>query len=233
MHNNYEWIDKLLRANAGVHTDKHFVFTGGTHGDGYANCRFLTKPEFERTLRTIVFQLFLKVITQASFDIKKKIVVVGPETLGATMVRYAAEEFKNHANTDVHSAVFTARKHRDGAKTFEWGIENPPVTEVCKDAQMIWMDDLLNASSTFQRTRPLIEGFDQNIVLATIVDRSGLSAEELDVWRSVSLLQYSMPRYPESECPFCKKNVPIVSNLGHGAKFMEMHPNYPGGYVTI
>lgn len=227
------YIDQLLRRKQAVVTDRHFVYTGEAHGDGYANCRFLGESGYAEDLRNIAYELLRKSIQIAGIDLAKPIALVGPETLGAKMVRFAMEEHNRRHTTRIRHGIFDAVKGANGVKTFRWSTENPRIEQVCAGAQIIWMDDLLNAGSTFERTRPFIEHFGQLRAIAVIVDRSGLTANDLGVSHIVFHVRYQMARYPADDCPLCRNKVPIVRKPGHGAEFERAHPDYSGGFEDL
>jgi hypothetical protein len=35
------------------------------------------------------------------------------------------------------------------------------------------------------------------------------------------------------DCSLCADNVPIVTDIGHGADFQEKNPDYAGGYKQL
>ncbi len=223
----------LLEKQGEVLTNSHFIYTSGKHGDGYANMRFLGRPEFETELRSFSYELLCRAIADGGLDLGRSILVVGPQTLGAKMAKVAVLEYNRRHDAHIRYATFDATKHDDNTKTFSWATDNPAIHHLCQGAQIIWMDDLLNVASTFARTRSIVEGFAPVMVVAVLFDRSAFSAKDLDVACLVSLERHTMYAYEPEDCLACRDNVPIVNNLGHGAQFQNLHPDYPGGFVGV
>lgn len=47
-----------------------------------------------------------------------------------------------------------------------------------------------------------------------------MTPDILGVEHLVTLVDVDMPMYPGDDCPLCADNVPINTELGHGAKFL-------------
>lgn len=204
------------------------------HGTGYVNCRLLGKEEHAKALEYYTLQLLEKTLQQANITLLKPIYLIGPETLGATMAEVAAKTYNLMHNQNIKYAKLKAHQHPDGSKTFSWAEENPPIAELgAPDTQAVFMDDLLNASSTLKRTRPIIEEHCPILAASFFADRSGLSSNDIDVPHCISLAEYDMQRYPQESCPCCEGNVPMITNFGHGEKFQARNPNYPGGFYEM
>jgi len=221
---------EFLTLHGLLYTETHIVYSSGKHGDTYANLRPLGLPEHAESFREYSYSLLAKAIIEGELNPAKPILVVGPETLGAKMAKTAVGEYNRRHNTQLQSATFTATKHDDGSKTFSWSTDNWGINYIQSETQIIWMDDLLNLSSTLARTRDIIEGLAKIFVVAVFFDRSHLTAVDLKVSHLVSLVKHQMPAHDEGRCPLCMDYVPIVTYLGHGKQFQDKHPEYPGGY---
>ena len=218
-----------IHAATDVHIDMHFVYTGNAHGDGYVNYRALGEPENFGLLGETSVALLLKTIETAGLDPNEPIIVVGPETLGALMVKYLT----------VYSAVpvtlngFIFNK-AEGEKQFVW--DQDPGSAINPEAQIVWMDDLLNAGSTLKATKKMVETAGGKIsAIAVIGDRSGLSPSDIDVPHTVALETISLTRYDldDGPCELCDIEKPIIRRPGHGYRFEEENPDYRGGFTDL
>ena len=228
-----ELLTKIRRA-AHVHINQHFVYSGGDHGDGYGDYRPLgRRPEFAPILREVALLLLRRTIAKVPFDMTEPLVLIGPQTLGAQMVTqiyYApANELEDIVPTRSLLRLMTFKKTEQG---FEWS--QSPQDIVVPVSQVVWFDDMLNAGSTFEKTNQLIKEQCAYIAAVCVIgNRSRKTAADLGVSHLEAFETLEMERYPEDECPLCKSHVPITRHPGHGWKFEQDHPDYPGGFVNI
>lgn len=214
---------------ADVHRDKHFVFTSGDHGEDYVNYRALAEEQHQELLSNACLSLIKTILEELPLDTAKPILVVGPETLGALMARQIYTISKRQLR--LNPSIGTFRKVPGSGKHFIWELKPEKLSP---HTQVIWVDDLLNASSTFRATEPLITEIGARVsAIGVIGDRSGLKPRDLGVKLTVSLEQFAPKRYPADECPLCARHEPIVRRPGHGYAFEKQHPNYQGGFVDV
>jgi adenine/guanine phosphoribosyltransferase-like PRPP-binding protein len=226
----------LALAKVPIYQDKHFIYASLKHGPAYVNLRVLKELENIEILNEIAYRLLRAVFAQATFDFNKKIVVVGPDTLGAILAHAAVAEYKYRDGIELRSSSFAvADTDENGNKKYKWAADGG--INFLKDGdgcvQVIWMDDLMTSGSTWNGTRHLIGTFCPNAVkaVATIVNRSDQTTQSLGT-EFVFLEEVTTDAY-DHPCPLCKANEPIVSNFGRGAEFQATHPKYGGGYVEI
>jgi orotate phosphoribosyltransferase len=225
-------ILKVLREGGGYYDEKHFVYTSGRHGEVYVNVRVLKGEELRQQLKACSLALLEKAISVAGLDTTKQITVVGPETLGAILAQVACTAYhEKHAGAKIYAVSLQAVRQEGGSKHYE--IESEVAAKLLENSQNIYFDDVMNVASTWKQCKPLIEKFGLVMVIATVIDRSGLSAEMLGVPRFVNLAEVPATSHPADDCPLCHAQKPIVTNLGHGNKFREANPNYPGGFTEI
>jgi len=75
--------DLFLLGGVEVYDGRHFIYSGGDHGPGYANFRPLGDPDKKDILSELSYRLIMKAIEGAKLDVSRPIAVIGPETLGA------------------------------------------------------------------------------------------------------------------------------------------------------
>tara|TARA_B100000508_G_scaffold135561_1_gene127520 strand:+ start:1047 stop:1766 length:720 start_codon:yes stop_codon:yes gene_type:complete len=224
-------VDVRNAANIYPAGSGHFVYTSGMHGDGYVDYRPLGEhTEHHPLLREVCVALLQKTIKAARLDTRRKIVVIGPETMGATMIEML--EAADHLGMLPNLTIFTRQllKDPEDKKKFLWSARP---REVLHDAQTIVIDDLLNQSSTFKRIAPMIETFSGSIdALAVIGDRCNVKPGDIGVRAIVSLEEFPgfLVESPD-DSTLCRSGVPIVRRPGHGWDFEEKHPDYPGGFI--
>jgi orotate phosphoribosyltransferase len=209
----------------------HFVYTSDMHGDGYVDYRPLGKPKHSALLREVSVLLLMKAISNAGFHYRQKIVVIGPETMGANMID-SLEAAKSLGELPNLTPICTRKLLKDpnNEGSFVWSADP---TQVVKGAKTIWMDDLLNMGSTAKTCIKMIEQCGGSVdIVATIGDRGNVSAEQIGTKRIVSLEKYSgFTVHDPSVCSQCLAKNPIVRKPGHGHEFEKNNPNYIGGFI--
>lgn len=221
---------KRVHGVANVYTNKHFVYTGGLHGDGYVDYRPLGQEGHELLLREVVAELLKMTLLGVQVAKYRNIVVVGPETMGMKMVKQITALTETELPYNIDTGLLLKDKKHEGQ--FVWNMN--PARIIDDDSLVLWMDDLLNEGSTFRKTTPMIQQYGADVyAIVTIGDRSGLTATDIGVRRLVSLEQFNLKRFPEDDCSLCHDGVPIVKDLGHGQKFADKYPTYVGGFISV
>ncbi len=223
----------LLTKQGELYIDSHFVYTSGMHGDGYVNHRFLAAQQFQDELQSLSLMLLDKTIDATDIDTAQRTLLIGPKTLGAKMVNAAADAYNHKHGTSIRYAVIDYRKDEAGNKTYFWSPDSRGIDDVCAPGtQVIWMDDLMNQSSTLRHTREIFENRAPITAAAVFFDRSNFTAEQLGVPAFVWLEKHTMQAYDPRKCPMCDAQMPIRTDLGHGEKFRHANPDYPGGFTS-
>ena len=232
-------VDELFKlGGVEVYDDLHFVYTSEDHGSGYANLRPLAHPENLPVLRELGFRLICTALVQGDFPGNERIAIIGPETLGAVIAKEAVEEY-NRRDPHREPLLYGSFIHDPADdKKFLWGegggmalMQPDPKRTI---TSVIWVDDLLNKASTWQRTKHLVDDLWPGAIkmLATIADRSKETARSIGV-PMVSLRKLIIDSYTPDTCPLCKDEIPIVVKPGHGHTYKQMHPDYPGGFREL
>lgn len=231
-------IELMELGGVELHDNSHFIYTSGLHGSGYANLRALAKEENLPVLRELSFRLICNALEAMQPEDGDRIVVVGPETLGAIIAKEGVEEYNRRdplRNKPLEHGSFI--HDPESPEMFLWGASNgigliqpdpnqPP-------GKVIWVDDLLNQASTWRRTNHLVSDMWPNAieVVATVADRSKETPESLGVPMMVCLRKLDIDSFEPDECPQCTGEIPIVRKPGHGHAYEKKHPDYTGGYT--
>lgn len=229
----------LKLAEVPIYRDRHFVYSGDDHGPDYVQLRVLQEPHNSMVMAEFAYRLLANELKAGTLTLQKPLVVLGPETLGQKLAKAAVEEYiqRHGPQPNLRYGYFEA--YTVGKeKHYRWGEGGganliQPKTEVAP-AQVLWLDDLMNSASTWERTQHLVHDFWPGAikVVAVIVNRSEQTAESLKVPHFSYLQEVSAERFSDP-CPLCTQRFPIVRHPGHGHKFEEAHPDYPGGYIDL
>lgn len=222
-----EIIDDVTRV-ADVYTERHFVYTSGQHGHGYVNYRALKEPTHTDLRQEVATLLLARTIADAGYPAEEPILVVGPETLGQLLVHDLAQA--QQRGEVAQTLIFRSFAKDASGEGFVWNEALP--SDLPSATPVVWLDDLLNRTSTFTKTRMLlVEAGLSTIAIGVIGDRSQASTADLRVVCITALQHFTLDAYPPADCPYCTEERPIVRKPGHGYKFEVIYPAYPGGFV--
>lgn len=172
----------------------HFRLSSGLHSDRYLQCaRLLMWPErAEQAGRELAEKL-------REFGAKA---VISPALGGVVIGHETARELGL-------PAMFVERK--EGAFSLRRGFSLEP------GAPVVVVEDVFTTGKSTREAAAAVEAAGGRVVaVGSIVDR-GLPEGAFTV-PSRSLLALSVPSWPESECPLCRKGVPIDSP---GSRFQK------------
>jgi orotate phosphoribosyltransferase len=194
--------------------DRHFVYKSGKHGSGYINM----DPLFPDVALVLAIGAELARPFADEFE-----TVASPATGGVVLAFATAEQ----AGEDV-AAVWADK--REGGFAFERAGFVGHLT----GKRVLVVEDLLTTGGSVVGVCREVERHGGALVgVSAICNRGGVTAEQLGVPRLEALAAVSFEAVAEGACPLCAAEVPIVEDIGHGARYKADHPDYPGGYVTL
>lgn len=213
-----------LRKLRGVITGRHFVYKSEKHGTGYVNF----DPAFPHVL--LVWDTCNRLVEpflDEEFD-----VVVAPAVGGVVLGHFVALAacFRGKNVTAVW-----ADKQDDGSFAFE----RQGFAEQLKGKRVLVIDDVMtnaNELGSVYKLCRLVEAAGGTVVGVSLVcNRCNGTAEQLRVSRLEWLSEVDFDAFSEAVCQAtgpCAFSEPIITDIGHGAKYQKDHPDYPGGYVS-
>lgn len=217
-------ILKELENVGAVLLDQHFVYKSGKHGSGYINM----DPIFPN----IELMWHIGVELWVPFVDSKVQVIAAPAT-GGIVVAYATA-YSWRYEVDVGSGgpaipVVWADKAGD-----DFVFERAGFADRLKGKRVLVVEDLLTTGDSTYKVCREAERLGAEIVgVSAIVNRGGVTAEQLGVPRLETLASVSFSAVDPDSCELCQAEVPIVEDIGHGAEYKAKHPKYPGGYKKL
>lgn len=215
-----------LSSHQAVLTGKHFVYTSGAHGSAYINMREAAHDA--RFMRAIGQEM-----AHQLEDLNPEI-ILGPETLGRTLAGYVAAKLGIPAiwcdmvelNPDTHEklAVFSDKLN---------------FSRLLPGKRVAIVDDLLTTGSSLMAASraAMAEGADVIGAACAVRRTPDVGAHECGVPELKVLAEIQgFGVLTLGECASigpCSRNEPIVLRPGHGWKYQQKHPDYPGGYVSL
>jgi len=211
-------IMQELEARGAVILDRHFVYTSGMHGSGYINMDPVF-PEVE-LLQEVGYRLAVP------FYVGPRIHVVAAAATGGIPLAYMTTRCLEF---DLTPAVVWADKTAGG-----FAFERAGFAQQITGKNVLVVEDLLNTGGSAKAVADAVKALGGNVVgISVVCNRGQETAESLGVPKLAAIATVDFQAYPAEDCPLCANNVPIVTDIGHGAKYQTEHADYLGGYVSL
>ena len=143
--------------------------------------------------------------------------VVGPAIGGAIFAHVVAQELDLEVKYNILAAY--SEKQPDGTFLLKRGYD-----ELVKGRHVIVVEDILTTGGSAAETVKAVRRAGGIVIgLCAIVNRGGVTREQLDVPEFHALLDVNLDSWTRDECPLCKKCVQVNTNVGHGREFLLNH----------
>ena len=224
-------IREDLEKTEAVLLDRHFVYTGADHGTGYANLRLIAH---NADLMSGIAAGLVMPFSGEAYD-----GLIGPETLGRTLVTYAPPYIRGASRRSMQHAIWCdISSGEEGQKVASFS-EKMNFDRLIAGKRWLILEDLLTSGSTILATAALVRQHEGYVVGAAVAARRNQSIDEnkLGIPRLFVLEDLEgFDQFTPEECAAigpCSRQQPIVRRPGHGWRYEEEHPDYPGGFVDL
>ncbi len=201
---------------------EHFVLKSGRHAETYINCDCLYSQPKRLTPIFGHWQLrwFDRRVGGEVPD-----VVAAPATGGVYLVagfRYFTENQR--------LATVWADKTDEG-----FVLERAGFVEAVQDRNVLVLEDVITSGGSVVGTIEAVRAAGGNVLgVACIVNRRlSTTAESLGVPVLTTGVQRDDQDWAYDALPTRIAERPIVTNIGHGAEFQQVYPDYPAGYKEL
>ena len=201
-----EALDILKKVGA-ILENGHFVGTSGLHFDTYVNKDFLY-PHTKETSNVC------KLIADKYKD-KSIEVVVGPALGGIILSQWVASHLSEIYGREV-LAVYTEKSQSDG-QIFTRGYD-----QYVKNKKVLVVEDIITTGGSILKTISAVKEAGGDIVAAcALVNKNKDLDKNIFGVPFDALTDLFVTTYEAENCPLCKSEVPINTNVGHGKKYLE------------
>jgi orotate phosphoribosyltransferase len=153
--------------------------------------------------------------------------IAAPAVGGIVLSVLAAAEFHRFGSYEV-TAVWADKNGND------FVFERAGFVDHIRGKRVLVVEDLLTTGGSVAKVCRQVEANGGEVVgVSVVVNRGGVTAEDLDVSRLESLANASFEAVDAEQCQLCEQAAPIVEDIGHGAEYKQEHPDYEGGYVKL
>lgn len=204
-------VDILKKVGA-VITDSHFVYTSGKHGSVYVN-KDAVYPHTAETSR--IGELFAEKFKDTDID-----VVAAPALGGIILSQWVAFHLSKLKGKEI-LGVYT-EKTADKQMIFTRGYD-----KLVKGKKVLVIEDLTTTGESVRKVVDTVKATGGNVVAVCVMvnrDPEKVTSEVVGgPFSALGVIKASA--FDEIVCPFCKENVPININVGHGRKYLENKKN--------
>lgn len=198
----------ILKNIGAVITENHFVYTSGKHGSVYINKDALY-PHTESTSE--VGKLFAEKYDESNIE-----VVAGPALGGIILSQWAAYHLSLATGKDV-LGVYT-EKDSEKNQVFTRGYD-----KLVKGKRVLVVEDLTTTGGSIVKVVKSVKDAGGIVVAACVMvnrDPDHITTETVGApFSALGVLKAEA--FDETDCPLCKENVPINTDVGHGKKYLE------------
>lgn len=215
---------QLLKDTGCVMQNLHMVLKSGRHTSSYVNL----DPAFSRS--DIMQILGWRIANDFRFDHPIDI-VAAPATGGISLAVYTSLNIRNGLSN--HPAAIWADKVEEGF-VLERGF-----AKAVSGKQVLAVEDMLTTGSSLREVITLVKTAGGNVMgAACVCNRGEVTAHDLGSPYLASLCQgrdlgVDLKTFEPGNCPMCAAREPIVTDIGHGLTFANIHPDYAGGFRQL
>lgn len=200
-------ILQILKSVGAIITDSHIIYTSGKHGSFYINKDALY-PHTEKLSQ--VGKMFAEKHKDLDID-----VVVGPAIGGIVLSTWTAYHLSLIKNKEV-LGVYT-EKTSDNDQVFKRGYD-----KLVEGKNVLVVEDVTNTGGSVKKVINSVKEIGGNVIASCVMvnrDPENITSELVGAPFS-ALGVFKAEAYEESDCPFCKNNIPINTDVGHGKKYL-------------
>lgn len=208
-------VIKLLKKVGAILTDDHFVYTSGKHGSVYINKDFLY-PHVNETAK--VGKMFADKFKNKAID-----VVAAPAVGGTILCTWTAYYLSKLKGKEIMSVYTEKDKGTTASAAESEQIFRRGYDKFIKGKKVLVLEDLTTTGISVKKTVEAVKkAGGKAIAVGVMVNRNPKGVNEKVVGAPFYALGvFPAEAFAESECPMCKRGVPINVKIGHGKKFME------------
>lgn len=192
---------------AGAILSGHFVLKSGKHADTYMNKDGIYP--FTEVIRSLCASLAHET---SEFDPQ---VVVGPALGGIILSQWVAHHYCDCLQREV-LAVYAEKGPDNKSFAFSRGYDR-----IVRGKRVLIVEDVLTTGSSVKAVVELVRETGGSVVgVGALVNRGGVLSGALMVPKLRCLLSLDLPDYNESDCPLCRDDVPINTDVGKGREYL-------------
>jgi orotate phosphoribosyltransferase len=196
---------KILEECKAIITDSHIVYSSDKHGREYVN-KDAVYPytDFVSELGGLIAEKAFKFLPD---------VIIGPAMGGIILSQAVASHLTKKLGERALSVY--AEKEGDGF------IIKRGYAKLVSGKKVFVVEDVLTTGGSVKKVIEAVQKAGGIVVgVGALCNRGGVKAEDIGAPELFSLINISLDAWDPDECPLCKANVPINTEVGKGREFL-------------
>lgn len=202
-------ILEILRKVGAVIVDGHIVYTSGKHGTAYIN-KDAIYPHTEETSK--LCELIAQKFVDSDVD-----VVIAPAIGGVILSQWVAYHLTQLTDKEVLGVY--AEKSEDGDSF----IIKRGYDKLIAGKNVLVVEDVLTTGGSVKKVIEATRAIGGNVIgLGALCNRGNVKPEDVaNVPNLFALINVTLDAWDEDECPLCKQNIPINTDVGKGREYLN------------
>ncbi len=206
---------KIFKEVGAIITDSHIVYTSGRHGTAYIN-KDAVYPYTEK-----IKELCEKIAEYFFYHVSKDIhVVIAPAIGDVILSQWVTDHLTYLKGGPYGGRVLSvyAEKAEDG-KTF---IIKRGYDKLIPGKKVLVVEDILTTGGSAKKVIEATRALGGNVVgLGVLCNRGGITPQDVGyVPELFALVNIKMDSWEKKDCPLCKKDIPVNTDVGKGREFL-------------
>lgn len=208
-----EQILETLQKVGAVIKDSHLVYTSGKHGNAYVNKDALY-PHTQVT-STLCWSM------AEPFQDDAVDVVLAPAVGGVILSQWIAHHMTELNQREV-LGVYAEKDTESDGFVIKRGYD-----DLIRGKRVLVVEDILTTGGSVKKVVEAVRKHQGNIVgVSALCNRGGITAKDLgDVPKLHSLISVQLESWEEKDCPLCRQQVPINTQVGKGKEYLAKKRN--------
>lgn len=200
-------ILQILHTVGAIITDSHFVYTSGKHGSAYVN-KDAVYPYTQEVQKLCA--------AMAEPFLHQRIDTVAGPTMGGVILTQWIAHTLSAEGRQVAACYAEEKVAPDGRKTryFGRGYER-----FIHGKRVLIAEDILNTGGSVKLVVDAVRAAGGEVVAITaLCNRGGVQPADIGNAPIHALVDIALEAWDPTECPLCKKGVPINTTVGKGGR---------------
>lgn len=198
----------ILKETGALITNDHFVLTSGKHSPIYVN-KDAIYPHTQQSSN--IGLLFAEKFKDLEID-----AVAAPALGGIILSQWTAFHLSRLKKKEIYG-VYT-EKTLEKNQIFTRGYE-----KFVKGKNVLVVEDLTSTGGSVKKVVDSVREHGGNVLMVGVMlNRDPKNVNTTSVGAPFTALEdLEVEAYDATDCPLCKKNIPVNTSVGHGRKFVE------------
>ena len=197
----------ILKKVGAIITNSHIVLTSGRHTDAYINPDKLLPHSREVSQIAKIFA--------EKFKNRKIDIIVGPAIGGIVISTWVAYHLSKIKGKDI-LGLFT-EKTADKNQLFDRGFD-----KLVAGKNVLVVEDITTTGGSARKAADSVKKAGGKVLVVSVIvnrDEKNVTAKTVG-YPFQPLAVMKIDSFDEKNCPLCKKNIPINTEVGHGKEYL-------------